>query len=341
MSKKKKILITGGCGFIGTNLITYLLNKNYKITNLDKISTYSNTKYKFNKKVEFIKDDLKNEKKLFDILKKTKPDYLIHLAAETHVDRSIDDSRDFIESNIFGTYNLLKSVQKYMKNNKKKFKFILMGTDEVYGDLSVKSTIGFSERSQYKPNNPYSASKAAANHLARAWYNTYNLPIILINCSNNFGPFQFYEKLLPTTIFKINNNQPVGIYGDGKNERDWIYVIDHAIAIHKILLRGKIGETYNIGGEKSLSNLAFVNLVYKAFEEIIGKKIKKKIIFIKDRPGHDKKYLINANKMKKLGWQKKYKIFLGLKETIKWYLKRENLNYFKTKKYNFSRLGLK
>ena len=216
-----------------------------------------------------------------------------------------------------------------------------MWTDEVYGDISVKSTSGFSERSPFKPNNPYSASKAAAIHLARAWNKTYNLPTILINCSNNFGPFQFFEKLLPTTIFKIYNNQPVGIYGNGKNERDWIYVIDHVRAIHKILLRGKIGETYNIGGEKSLSNLMFVNLVYKAFEEITGKKINKKIIFIKDRPGHDKKYLVNANKIKKLGWIKKYKIFLALKETIRWYLKKENLNNFRTKKYNFSRLGLK
>lgn len=340
MSKKKKILITGGCGFIGTNLITYLLDKKYKIINLDKISFYSNTKYRFSKKVEFIKNNLKNEKKLLNILKKRKPDYIIHLAAETHVDRSIDDSKDFIESNIFGTYNLLKAAQKYMKNSKKKFKFIIMGTDEVYGDLSIKTTGGFTERSPYKPNNPYSASKAAAIHLARAWHKTYNVPIILINCSNNFGPFQFYEKLLPTTIFKIYNNQSVGIYGNGKNERDWIYVIDHARAIHKILLRGKTGEVYNIGGEKSMSNIAFVNLVYKAFEEIIGKKINKKIIFTKDRPGHDKKYLVNSNKIKSLGWKKKYEIYLALKETIKWYLKKENLSYFKTKKYKFSRLGL-
>ena len=341
MRSKKTILVTGGCGFIGTNLIDYLLNKKFKVVNLDKLSNTSNVKHQLNKKVIFIKNDLSDEKKLFSILKKFKPDGVIHLAAETHVDRSIDDSGDFIKSNIIGTYNLLKSSQKYIKIFKAKFKFIIMGTDEIFGDLPLKSKKGFSETASIKPNNPYSASKASAIHLARAWYKTHNLPIIQINCSNNFGPFQYFEKLLPTIIFKILNNKPVGIYGDGKNERDWIYVGDHVRAIYKILLKGKIGETYNVGGEKSFSNLSFVYLVYVALEDILGKKIKKQISLIKDRPGHDKKYLINASKVKRLGWKKKYEIFFALKKTIKWYLKKENLNYFKIKKYKFSRLGLK
>ena len=341
MRSKKTILVTGGCGFIGTNLIDYLLNKKFKVINLDKLSNTSNVKHQLNNKVIFIKNDLLNEKKLFSILKKFKPDGVIHLAAETHVDRSIDDSGDFIISNIIGTYNLLKSSQKYFKIFKPKFRFIIMGTDEIFGDLPLKSKKGFGETATIKPNNPYSASKASAAHLARAWYKTYNLPIIQINCSNNFGPFQYFEKLLPTIIFKILNNKSVGIYGNGKNERDWIYVGDHVRAIYKILLKGKIGETYNVGGEKSFSNLSFVNLVYVALEDILGKKIKKKISLIKDRPGHDKKYLINASKVKRLGWKKKHEIFFALKKTIKWYLKKENLNYFKIKKYKFSRLGLK
>jgi dTDP-glucose 4,6-dehydratase len=341
MRSKKTILVTGGCGFIGTNLIDYLLNKKFKVVNLDKLSNTSNVKHRLNKKVIFIKNDLSNEKKLFSILKKFKPDGVIHLAAETHVDRSIDDSGDFIKSNIIGTYNLLKSSQKYIKIFKAKFKFIIMGTDEIFGDLPLKSKKGFGETATIKPNNPYSASKASAVHLARAWYKTYNLPIIQINCSNNFGPFQYFEKLLPTIIFKILNNKSVGIYGNGKNERDWIYVGDHVRAIYKIFLKGKIGETYNVGGEKSFSNLSFVNLVYVALEDILGKKIKKQISLIKDRPGHDKKYLINASKVKRLGWKKKHEIFFALKKTIKWYLKKENLNYFKIKKYKFSRLGLK
>jgi len=341
MRSKKTILVTGGCGFIGTNLIDYLLSKKFKVINLDKLSNTSNLKHQLNRKVIFIKNDLLKEKKLFSILKKFKPDGVIHLAAETHVDRSIDDSGDFIKSNIIGTYNLLKSSQKYFKIFKPKFKFIIMGTDEIFGDLPLKSKNGFSETATIKPNNPYSASKASAIHLARAWYKTYNLPIIQINCSNNFGPFQYFEKLLPTIIFKILNNKFVGIYGDGKNERDWIYVGDHVRAIYKILLKGKIGETYNVGGEKSFSNLRFVNLVYLVLEDILGKKIKKQISLIKDRPGHDKKYLINASKIKRLGWKKKYEIFFALKKTIKWYLKKENLNYFKIKKYKFSRLGLK
>ena len=341
MRSKKTILVTGGCGFIGTNLIDYLLSKKFKVINLDKLSNTSNLKHQLNRKVIFIKNDLLKEKKLFSILKKFKPDGVIHLAAETHVDRSIDDSGDFIKSNIIGTYNLLKSSQKYIKIFKAKFKFIIMGTDEIFGDLPLKSKKGFCETATIKPNNPYSASKASAIHLARAWYKTYNLPIIQINCSNNFGPFQYFEKLLPTIIFKILNNKFVGIYGDGKNERDWIYVGDHVRAIYKILLKGKIGETYNVGGEKSFSNLRFVNLVYLVLEDILGKKIKKQISLIKDRPGHDKKYLINASKIKRLGWKKKYEIFFALKKTIKWYLKKENLNYFKIKKYKFSRLGLK
>ena len=339
--RKKTILITGGCGFIGTNLINYLLKKNLKIINIDKLSSTSNTRFKEEKKIHFIKDNLSNENKLFNILKKHKPDYLIHLAAETHVDRSIDESSDFIESNILGTYNLLKSTQKYLKICKKKFKFILMGTDEVFGDLPINSKKGFNEKSCMKPNNPYSASKASAINLARAWLHTYDIPIIFINCSNNFGPFQFYEKFLPTIIFKIYNNQPVGIYGDGKNERDWIFVNDHVEAIYKLLLSGDIGEIYNVGTGNSMSNLNFVNLIYKLLEKILSKKIKKKILLIKDRPGHDRKYLIDAKKIKKLGWRKKYNIHEALEITIKWYLEKENLNYFRIEKYKFSRLGLK
>ncbi len=341
MKKKKTILVTGGCGFIGTNLINYLINKKFNIINIDKLSKGSNLKYKKHSKVSFIKDNLLNEKKIYKILNKHKPEYLVHLAAETHVDRSIDNSKDFIKSNILGTYNLLLAGQKYLKNNKKKFKLLLMGTDEIFGDMAIKSKKGFTEESCINPNNPYSASKASAVTLARSWYNTYNLPVLFINCSNNFGPFQFYEKLLPTVLFKILNNQTIGIYGDGKNQRDWIFVSDHVNAIYKILISGKIGETYNVGTGQSLSNLKFVNLIYKIFEKILNKKIKKKITFTKDRPGHDRKYLINPKKALKLGWKRKYKLNDALEITIRWYLKKENLNYFKVKKYNFLRLGLK
>ena len=341
MKKKKTVLVTGGCGFIGTNLIDHLLAKKFNVINIDKISSISNLRYKKDKKVHFIKNNLLNEKKLYVIFKKYNPNYLIHLAAETHVDRSIDDSNDFIKSNILGTYSLLQACQKFLKNKKKKFKFVLMGTDEIFGDMDIKSKNGFTEKSCVNPNNPYSASKASAINLGRAWFNTYDLPILFINCSNNFGPFQFYEKLLPTIIFKILNDQQVGIYGDGKNQRDWIFVKDHVSAIYKVLMTGNIGETYNVGTGNSLSNLNFVKLVYKISEKVLKKSIKKKIIFIKDRPGHDRKYLINPKKIIKLGWEKKYKIEDALEMTIRWYLKKENLNYFQLKKYNFLRLGLK
>ena len=336
----QKILVTGGLGFIGSNLVKLLLDKKYNVINIDKISyssNFYNTKdFSRSRKYKFIKCNLKNQKKIEKILNKYKPNCIFNLAAETHVDRSIDNPKNFIDSNILGTFSLLECFKKYFYKHQKG-KLIHISTDEVYGDILKGRS---KENDQYKPSSPYAASKASSDHLVTSYIRTFNLPAIITNCSNNYGPRQHPEKLIPKMIYNIINNKPLPLYGNGKNSREWIYVEDHCEALLKIFKSGKVGETYNIGSNKNLNNIEICkNLLKIAKENIkIGNRVK--IKFIKDRPGHDKRYAINSLKLiKKLNWKPKKSFLDGINKTFLWYLK--NKKYFSSikKKDINQRLG--
>jgi len=336
----KKIIVTGGLGFIGSNLIELLIKKNYFVINIDKVtysSNFYNTKdfVKLNN-YKFIKLDIKN-KKIKDIFLKYKPIAIFNLAAETHVDRSIDNPNIFIQSNIVGVYNLLESFKVFSRKNKSKL--IHISTDEVYGDI-IKGRS--KEKDSYQPSSPYAASKAASDHLVSSYIRTYKIPAIVTNCSNNYGPKQHPEKLIPKLIYNIINNKELPIYGKGINSREWIFVKDHCEALIKIFLKGKVGEFYNIGSNKNLNNLEVAREILISSNKIfkIGNKVKIKLI--KDRPGHDVRYALNSNKIKKkLGWKPKINFTKGLKLTINWYLK--NMDYYNSiKKIDIhKRLGTK
>ena len=339
----KKFVVTGGNGFIGSNLVNFLLKRKYFVINIDK-NKYSKGSYllrKTSKKnYKFYNLDI-NNKKIYKIFIKYKPDAIFNLAAETHVDRSIDSPKDFISSNILGTFNILEQIRAYKKKSRKKIRLVHISTDEVYGDL--KKNERSLETSSYKPSSPYSASKASADHLIKSYVRTYNIDAVISNCCNNFGPGQFPEKLIPTLIFNILNNNPLPIYGKGLNSREWIYVEDHCKGLLKIYTKGKMGESYNIGTNININNLNLTKIllnVVKRSQLDIGKKVK--IKFVKDRPGHDFRYALNSKKIKKLlGW-KPEKLFIdGLEETFNWYYKNyEFFNTFSKKKF-FKRLGLK
>ena len=334
----KKIIVTGGLGFIGSNLIDLLLQKNYNVINIDKVTYssnfYNNKDYKNNKNYKFIKLDIKN-KKLEKILFKYKPTRIFNLAAETHVDRSIDDPDSFIQSNIVGVFNLLECFKKFSKKNRSRL--IHISTDEVYGDiLSGRS----SENYPYKPSSPYAASKAASDHLVNSYVRTYNLAAIVTNCSNNYGPKQHPEKLIPKLIYNIINNKHLPIYGKGTNSREWIFVKDHCEALLKIYQKGKIGEFYNIGSNKNLNNLQVTKEILKNATKFISVGNNVKIKFVKDRPGHDIRYALNSDKIKKkLHWKPKTDFNTGIKLTFEWYIK--NKHYFNSlkKKDIIKRLG--
>ena len=326
----KKVLVTGGLGFIGSNLIKLLLKKNYYVINIDKVS-YSSNKYNVkeydnNKNYKFIKLDI-NSKKLTKIFKRYKPIGVFNLAAETHVDRSIDNPSNFIKSNILGTFNLLESFRRFYKSYSNT-KLIHISTDEVFGDVLTGRS---NENFKYKPSSPYAASKASSDHLVSSYVRTFKIPAIITNCSNNYGPCQHPEKLIPKLIYNIINNRELPIYGNGKNSREWIYVMDHCEGLLKVFLKGKKGEFYNIGSNKNLNNLQItkylINIAKKHIS--IGKKVK--IKFVKDRPGHDLRYALNSNKIKsQLKWNSKTKIFDGLNKTFLWYY--NNQKYFKNLK---------
>jgi len=326
----KKVIVTGGLGFIGSNLIELLLKKNYYVINIDKVS-YSSNKYNVkehdnNKNYKFIKLDI-NSKKLTKIFKKYKPIGVFNLAAETHVDRSIDNPLNFIKSNILGTFNLLESFRRFYKFYSNT-KLIHISTDEVFGDVLTGRS---NENFKYKPSSPYAASKASSDHLVSSYVRTFKIPAIITNCSNNYGPCQHPEKLIPKLIYNIINNRELPIYGNGKNSREWIYVMDHCEGLLKVFLKGKKGEFYNIGSNKNLNNLQItkylINIAKKHIS--IGKKVK--IKFVKDRPGHDLRYALNSNKIKsQLKWNSKTKIFDGLNKTFLWYY--NNQKYFKNLK---------
>ena len=325
---KNTLIVTGGLGFIGSNLINLLLKKNYFVVNIDK-KTYSanfyNTKdYSKSKEYKFIKCDLNNQKKLYKIFLKYNPKGIFNLAAETHVDRSIDNPGIFIKSNITGVFNLLEAFKKFNRKYKKT-KLIHISTDEVYGDVLRGRS---NEKFPYCPSSPYAASKASSDHLVYSYVRTFKLPAIITNCSNNYGPRQYPEKLIPKLIFNILNNINLPIYGDGKNSREWIYVDDHCEALLKVFNYGKLGEFYNIGSNKNLTNIEIAKILIKIAKNKFQIKTTSLINYVKDRPGHDIRYAINSNKIKKsLNWSPKTKIIKGLEKTFSWYLNNEL--YFK------------
>jgi dTDP-glucose 4,6-dehydratase len=334
----KKVLVTGGLGFIGSNLIDLLLEKKYSVINIDKITYSSNffniKDHRKNKKYKFIKCDIK-DKKLKKIFFKYKPTCIFNLAAETHVDRSIDNPESFIQSNIVGVYNLLECFKDYAKNHSSKL--VHISTDEVYGDILSGRT---SESYPYQPSSPYAASKAASDHLVSSYVRTYKIPAMVTNCSNNYGPKQHPEKLIPKLIYNILNNKPLPIYGKGANSREWIYVKDHCEALIKVFLKGKIGEFYNIGSNKNLTNLQVCTQLLNVSKKEINVGNNVRINFVKDRPGHDIRYALNSNKIiKKLGWKPKIDFAKGIKLTFEWY--KENKSYYKnlSKKDIVKRLG--
>ena len=334
----KTIIITGGLGFIGSNLVNILSKKKYFIINIDKITYASNLNNISDniKNYKFYKQDINNKNFIKKILEKYNPSLIFNVAAETHVDRSIDSPRQFMDSNVYGVFNLLETIKKY----KKKIKFIHVSTDEVYGDIKKnKKSI---ESDSYNPSSPYAASKASGDLLIKSYIRTYKIPAIITNCCNNYGPNQYPEKLIPTIIYKIINQKPIPIYGNGKNIREWIYVEDHCNALIKISEKGILGENYNIGSGIELNNIEITKKIISSFKEIdINLANKAKFIFVKDRPGHDLRYSLNSSKIKNnLKWDCKYKFDEGIKKTILWYVNKFNKNFFNNDDFK-KRIGLK
>ena len=332
-----KILVTGGSGFIGSNFIHYLINNTdyQRIINLDKLTYAGNNdnliNIQQNIRYKFIKGDICDRQCIKKIFQDYSPNKIVHFAAESHVDRSIDGPKDFINTNIVGTSILLEESLSYYnklkKLSKSSFKFHHISTDEVFGSLGEKGF--FVEDSPYDPSSPYSASKASSDHLVRAWHRTFGLPVTISNCSNNYGPYQFPEKLIPLMIINCLSNKSLPVYGKGENIRDWLYVEDHCKAINLILQEGAIGDTYNIGGNNEISNINIVESICTILDKLkpsnSGKSYKQLISFVKDRPGHDFRYAINTTKIKKdLNWEPKETFDSGLTKTIKWYLENEN-----------------
>ena len=326
MNFDKYILITGGAGFIGSHLVRKFVNsyKNYFIINIDNLTYASNLKNTSDLEkapnYRFIKGDINNKSILKTLFDQFKIDSIIHLAAESHVDNSIDNPLLFVQTNILGTINLLEEAKLRWSNSTSNHLFYAISTDEVYGSLG--STGDFSENSPYLPKSPYSASKASADHFVRAYGNTYNLPFIISNCSNNYGPYQHTEKLIPLTIKNIINNKNIPIYGDGQAIRDWIFVLDHVDAIDTIFHKGIVGETYNVGANKEMKNLELVKLICSVIDQKTGTENSERLIkLVSDRPGHDQRYAIDSSKiMNQLHWFPKTKFEKGLDLTIDWYL---------------------
>ena len=327
--KKKSIFVTGGLGFIGSNLIEILINQKYNVINIDKVSYssnfYNSIPYKKNKLYKFYKCNIGNKKKIRYLFRKYKPICIFNLAAETHVDRSIDTPANFINSNILDFFNFLESFKLYSNNNKKT-RLIHVSTDEVYGDIIRGRS---NEKYKYNPSSPYAASKAASDLILSSYIRTYKIPAIITNCSNNYGPKQHPEKLIPKIIFNIINNKILPIYGKGKNSREWIYVTDHCLALIKIFKKGKLGESYNIGSNKNITNIKIARVIMKNAKKkiLLGKNVK--IKFVNDRPGHDYRYALNSKKIiNQLNWKPKMNFKKGIMITLDWYLK--NKSFFKS-----------
>lgn len=326
------LLVTGGAGFIGSNLVSHIIDRPQvaKLVNLDCL-TYAgrqlnNVQEENHPKYVFENVNLQNQVDVQHVVETHDITHVMHLAAETHVDRSISDPGIFVHSNIVGTYNLLESCRRAWTNKGEGYRFHLVSTDEVYGSLGEEGQ--FDESTAYAPSSPYSASKASADMLAKAYHRTYGLPVLLTNCSNNYGPRQHAEKLLPTIIRSVLERRPIPIYGDGGNVRDWLYVMDHVEALWQVLIRGRIGETYCIGGQCERNNLEMARQICDLFDELYnskGKPSRDLIQFVKDRPGHDFRYAINAEKIRReLGWSPRYSLSQGLAETVEWYIHTAN-----------------
>jgi dTDP-glucose 4,6-dehydratase len=395
-----KILVTGGSGFIGSNLVRLLIEeKGESVINLDKLTYAGNAEsladLEGNPNYCFEQIDLCDAAALNAVFAKHQPDYVMHLAAESHVDRSIDGPGEFIQTNIVGTYNLLQASLQYWKSlppqvsplesqpshvsalesqpSQKSFRFLHVSTDEVYGSLAPDAP-GFSETTPYDPHSPYSASKAASDHLARAWADTYGLPVLVTNCSNNYGPYQFPEKLIPVVILKCLRGEPIPVYGKGDNIRDWLYVTDHAEALYTVVMKGRVGETYNIGGNNERQNIELVRTLCELMDELVGyerldmedgasrspisdlpspvseasasstkgpKSFQDLITFVTDRPGHDMRYAIDPTKIRdELGWEPKEDFESGFRKTVQWYLdNREWTDRILSGEYQLERLG--
>lgn len=328
---KKKLLITGGAGFIGSHVVRLFVQKypDYHIFNLDALTYAGNLENLSDiedaPNYTFVKEDINNAEGINELFAKHQFDGVIHLAAESHVDRSITDPNAFIQTNVMGTANLLNAARTIWKGNEEGKRFHHVSTDEVFGSLGEEGF--FTETTPYDPQSPYSASKAASDHLVRAYGNTYHMPFVITNCSNNYGPNHFPEKLIPLFINNIRNNKSLPVYGDGKYTRDWLYVIDHARAIDTVFHNGKNGESYNVGGFNEWQNIELVKLLCKEMDEKLGRErgtSEQLITYIKDRPGHDRRYAIDATKInKELGWSPSVTFEEGLSKTIDWYLANE------------------
>lgn len=326
------ILVTGGCGFIGSNLVRLILTTTeHTVLNVDAL-TYAGNRHSLddlanNPRYRFAQADITDGAALEKLFAEFQPDWVMHLAAESHVDRSIDGPGAFIQTNVVGTYTLLQAARKHFDAltgaAKERFRFLHVSTDEVYGSLGATGL--FTEETPYDPHSPYSASKAASDHLARAWADTYRLPVLVTNCSNNYGPYQFPEKLIPVVILKALRGDPIPVYGKGENIRDWLYVGDHAEALLTVVARGRVGETYNIGGNNERQNLDLVRLLCSLLDEFRprtdGKRYADQITFVTDRPGHDLRYAIDATKIRReLNWSPRQDHTSGFRKTVQWYL---------------------
>ncbi len=326
-----RILVTGGAGFIGSNLVRMLIHAGHSVLNVDKLTYAGNlmslADVEQHPNYQFAHVDLCDAHRLSETVQSFRPQWVMHLAAESHVDRSIDGPRQFIDTNIIGTFNLLQSALAHYRslnaNESQEFRFLHVSTDEVYGSLGA--TGAFSESTRYDPHSPYSASKAASDHLARAWGDTYRLPVMVTNCSNNYGPFQFPEKLIPVVILKCLRGESIPVYGKGENVRDWLYVEDHCTALLQVMQMGRIGETYNIGGNNEMKNIELVELLCDILDRLRPRSDKSSyrslITFVTDRPGHDLRYAIDAAKIRReLGWAPKQDRETGFQKTVEWYL---------------------
>ncbi|EIW89371.1 dTDP-glucose 4,6-dehydratase [Alishewanella agri BL06] len=352
-----KLLVTGGAGFIGSAVVRHIIkNTNNSVVNVDKLTYAGNLNsvadVAHDERYVFEKADICNAEAMDSLFAKHQPDAIMHLAAESHVDRSIDGPAAFIETNIIGTYTLLEASRNYWRalpdERKQSFRFHHISTDEVYGDLHGTDDL-FTESTPYAPSSPYSASKASSDHLVRAWCRTYGLPVIVTNCSNNYGPYHFPEKLIPLIILNALAGKPLPVYGEGNQVRDWLYVDDHARALYKVVTEGTVGETYNIGGHNEKQNIEVVKTICKILEELLPVQhstlnipsYESLITHVKDRPGHDLRYAIDASKIEReLGWRPEETFETGLRKTVKWYL--DNKSWWQSVldgSYKLERLG--